>query len=225
MKKVAIFFRNKKSPNIFREVILDSLASEFDKCTICSAFFQHPYKNKKNKTIGKFSTSQEILSSLNKCNCHKKEISIYGLYASNNWPTQYMLTCQSLNNRLSCCCTFKFFKFKNKKSHAKIFVAKTLKNKKYEPTLAIIGSSNLSAGAFSSQNTNWNQECDVIFWDENCSKANGIMKKYLELIQEEQSTLFITNYDEEENKYPLSQKLSLLEKQIIESSEEYNLFN
>lgn len=221
MKKVAIFFRNKKFPNIFREVILNSLESEFDKYTICSAFFQHPYKSKKNKIIGKFSTSQEILSSLSKGKCYKKEISIYGLYESNNWPKQYMLTCQNLKNKFHCCCKFNFFKFKNKKSHAKIFVAKILKDQTYYPTLAIIGSSNLSAGAFSDQNINWNQECDVIFWDETCSKANDIMKKYRDLAQEKGSTFFITNYDEDENKLSLAKKLELLEEQIIESSEQY----
>ena len=69
---------------------------------------------------------------------------------------------------------FIFFKFKNKKSHAKIFIANDSND---NPKLAIIGSSNLSAGAFSNTTTRWNQECDVIFWDETEECAQAVMKK------------------------------------------------
>lgn len=221
MKKIAIFFRGKKTPNIFRRVILKAFEEAFDKYTVCSAFFQHPYINKNNKTIGKFSTSNEILLALFKGRCYKKDINIYGLYESNNWLLQYNLTCNNLHNKLACCCNFKFFKFKNRKSHTKLFIAKDIKN---IPRLAVIGSSNLSAGAFSDIGLSWNQECDVIFWDENYDISRRVMEYILDSkMFQENSLLFIADYNSKENNFSLENKLKLLEDQVLSSAEEYNI--
>lgn len=254
MKKVAIFFRNKNIPNVFRDIILKSLSSDFSKYIVCSAFFQHPYDSK-GRSIGKFTTSHELLDALyagcyqclicNRCprcprwvrwarrysttgwyihingihtRCRKrvikKNINIYGLYDSGNWSRQYDLTCQYLFTQgCSSCMRFSFFKFKNKKSHAKIFIAKDSND---NPKLAIIGSSNLSAGAFSNTTTRWNQECDVIFWDETDECAQDVMKTVLEYLgEEDRKMLFITNYNKEENNLSLEKKLMNLEQQII----------
>lgn len=257
MKKVAIFFRNKNIPNVFRDIILKSLSSDFSKYIVCSAFFQHPYRDK-GRRIGKFTTSYELLDALyagcNQCtgclrylrcyrwarwarwasqysttgwNIHingihtrcrrciiKKNINIYGLYEAHFWPLQYHLTCKKLFT-YGCpfCMKFSFFKFKKKKSHAKIFIAKDCDDK---PKLAIIGSSNLSAGAFSNTTPRWNQECDVIFWDETDECAQGVMNTVLEYLgEEDRKMLFVTNYNEEDNNSSLEKKLMNLEQQII----------
>lgn len=257
MKKVAIFFRNKNIPNVFRDVILKSLSSDFSKYIICSAFFQHPYRDIKGRNIGKFTTSYELLDALyagcyqcigclrwarlarryfttgwkihingihTRCRrCVMKNINIYGLYESNNWPLQYSLTCQKLSI-YGCpfCMKFSFFKFKNKKSHAKIFIAKDSYDK---PKLAIIGSSNLSAGAFSNTTSRWNQECDVIFWDETDESAQDVMNTVLEYLGEEnRKTLFVADYNEEENESSLEKKLINLEQQII-NKESVNIYD
>lgn len=215
MKKVAIFFRNKNIPNVFRDVILKSLSSDFSKYIICSAFFQHEYTDRKGSPRGTFNTSKELLKALYAGRCYiKKDINIYGLYESGYWPRQYDSTCQDLfTEGCSSCMRFSFFKFKNKKSHAKIFIAKDSND---NPKLAIIGSSNLSAGAFSNTTPRWNQECDVIFWDETDECAQDVMNTVLEYLgEEDRKMLFVTNYNEEENNSSLEKKLMNLEQQII----------
>lgn len=215
MKKVAIFFRNKSIPNVFRNVILKSLSSDFSKYIICSAFFQHKYTDRGGRSRGEFNTSEELLKALYAGRCYiKKDINIYGLYESGRWPRQYDSTCQHLfTEGCSSCMRFSFFKFKNKKSHAKIFIAKDSND---NPKLAIIGSSNLSAGAFSNTTPRWNQECDVIFWDETDECAQDVMNTVLEYLgEEDRKMLFVTNYNEEENNSSLEKKLMNLEQQII----------
>lgn len=90
-------------------------------------------------------------------------------------------------------------------------------------SLAIIGSSNLSAGAFDNRSKNWNQECDVIFWDENDSTAKILMKKLLEKEKGHSDKFFIANYDEESdfNTEPINVKLKNIELMIRKSSDLY----
>lgn len=224
MYKIAIFFRKTAKPNIFREIILNSLSSDFDEYCICSAFFQEPYKYSSGRASGKFSTSQDMLNSLSLKN--NKHIKIYGLYSSNPfssnkpWEKQFRLFCQNLNSlslkasNLKC----SFYKFKNK-SHAKIFFAK----EKDKIQLAIIGSSNVSAGAFADRTSKqrWNHECDVIFWNENNIPTNSIVSSILDsLNDEDKNAIFVANYDEEHfiNKINVKDKLSSLEHDILNSS-------
>ena len=70
--------------------------------------------------------------------------------------------------------------------------------------------------AFSNTTTRWNQECDVIFWDETDECAQDVMKTVLEYLgEEDRKMLFITNYNKEENNLSLEKKLMNLEQQII----------
>lgn len=239
MYKVAIFFRKTAKPNIFRELILKALSENYSEYLICSAFFQEPYQYKNNKWSGNFSTSKDMLSKLT-CNCDK-EISIYGLYSSNpfssnsTWDKQFRIFCKKLvcyqhrinfynyrnpnNNYIS----FNFYKFKNR-SHSKIFIAK--KNKKID--LAIIGSSNVSAGAFADRNPKeiWNHESDVIFWNTR-SISNSIIEKIFEDYHSKlRDSCFVMTYDESHylnNKVSILDKLNSIENEISQHVTQINI--
>lgn len=215
--KIIIFFRKDENPNVFRELILEALNADFGKYIICSAFFQEP-----QDIGGSFSTSKALLNELSNNN-QNKEIDIFGIYNHyGKWKRSYDTFCMNMKNNLSHTHSINFYKFKNK-SHAKVMIVK--ENKSSEYCLAIIGSSNLSAGAFNIPNKNWNQECDVIFYNARCPKATLIINKILENRDNSSDLFFITNYDEEHrlNKISISEKLQLLEESIRANSSKYSI--
>lgn len=228
MYKVAIFFRKTAKPNIFRELILNALSENYSEYLICSAFFQEPYQYKNNKMSGKFSTSKDMLSNLTS-NCNKN-INIYGLYSSNpfssnsTWDKQFRIFCQKLNHHKHSNSNFNcnFYKFKNR-SHAKIFLAKNNSN----IDLAIIGSSNVSAGAFDdrTQNQIWNHESDVIFWNKQ-SISNSIIEQVFNSYHSEiEDSCFVMTYDESPylNKVSILDKLNSIENEISQHVTQINI--
>ncbi|HHE9062594.1 TPA: NgoFVII family restriction endonuclease, partial [Haemophilus influenzae] len=91
-------------------------------------------------------------------------------------------------------CSTNFYKFKPN-SHAKIFIAR----KKGLPLISIIGSSNLSAGAFADRTSKdkWNQECDIVIWDDSDPSSKGIIQDILENVPEQlKSFIYIANYEQ-----------------------------
>lgn len=183
MYKFAIFLRKDAQPNFFRKIILSTLNnSSFDKYVLCSAFFQE----------NKFSTSSEIISAVN--STRTVNIDIYGLYRG-TWNKQFNQFCSNLKNYYqNSSCSTNFYKFKPN-SHAKIFIAR----KQGLPLISIIGSSNLSAGAFADRTSKerWNQECDVVIWDDSDSSSKKIIENMLENIPGElKSFIYISNYDQ-----------------------------
>lgn len=212
MYKVAIFFRKTAKPNIFRELILKALSENYSEYLICSAFFQEPYQYSNNRMSGQFSTSQDMINNLT-INVDKS-INIYGLYSSHQygsnstWDKQFIIFCQNLNHHKRSNSNFNcnFYKFKNR-SHAKIFLAKNNSN----IDLAIIGSSNVSAGAFADrcQNQIWNHESDVIFWN-TCSISNSIIEQIFDSYHGEiEDSCFVMTYDES---HYLNKASSILDK-------------
>lgn len=218
--KIAIVFRKNALPNLFREIILSSLQHDFDDYLICHAFFQEPYVSNKRQIKGGFSTSNDVINAL-QTSTYSKNISIYGLYSANTWAKQFDIFCSNLKKSGLQNKTFSFSKFNNK-SHAKVFFAK----EENKITLAIIGSSNLSAGAFSlnNQKNKWNHECDVIFWDSSPnSLSSQVINKILieDLPQDIYSSIFILDYDEDHflnTKMGITDKLIHLENLIINNS-------
>ena len=156
--------------------------SYFDKYVLCSAFFQE----------NKFSTSLEIISALN--STRTVNIDIYGLYRG-TWNKQFNQFCGNLKNyHQNSRCSTNFYKFKPN-SHAKIFIAK----KQGLPLISIIGSSNLSAGAFADRTSKdkWNQECDIVIWDDSDPSSKGIIQDILENVPEQlKSFIYIANYEQ-----------------------------
>ena len=183
MYKFAIFLRKDAQPNFFRNIILSTLNnSYFDKYVLCSAFFQE----------NKFSTSSEIISALN--STRTVNIDIYGLYRG-TWNKQFNQFCSNMKNYYqNSSCSTNFYKFKPN-SHAKIFIAR----KKGLPLISIIGSSNLSAGAFADRTSKdkWNQECDIVIWDDSDPSSKGIIQDILENVPEQlKSFIYIANYEQ-----------------------------
>ncbi|HHV6770345.1 TPA: phospholipase D-like domain-containing protein, partial [Haemophilus influenzae] len=166
MYKFAIFLRKDAQPNFFRNIILSTLNNNyFDKYVLCSAFFQE----------NKFSTSSEVISAVN--STRTVNIDIYGLYRG-TWNKQFNQFCSNMKNYYqNSSCSTNFYKFKPN-SHAKIFIAR----KKGLPLISIIGSSNLSAGAFADRTSKdkWNQECDIVIWDDSDPSSKGIIQDILE---------------------------------------------
>lgn len=183
MYKFAIFLRKDAQPNFFRNIILSTLNNNyFDKYVLCSAFFQE----------NKFSTSSEVISAVN--STRTVNIDIYGLYRG-TWNKQFNQFCSNMKNYYqNSSCSTNFYKFKPN-SHAKIFIAR----KKGLPLISIIGSSNLSAGAFADRTSKdkWNQECDIVIWDDSDPSSKGIIQDILENVPEQlKSFIYIANYDQ-----------------------------
>ena len=209
MYKIAIFFRKTATPNLFRDLIIKSLASDFDSYVACSAFFQETPNTKQP-----FSTSSELIGALSQRKPTKTaHIDAYGIYGG-KWTSQFRQSCQLLDNyakKINPNISFNFFKFKNK-SHAKIFIAK----ENNINSLAIIGSSNLSAGAFANrlQKNSWNHESDVIFWNTKSNTANTLMGILLDKHSDQiKDSTFVTNYDDSffSNDISVNDKLTNLE--------------
>lgn len=183
MYKFAIFLRKDAQPNFFRNIILSTLNNNyFDKYVLCSAFFQE----------NKFSTSSEVISAVN--STRTVNIDIYGLYRG-TWNKQFNQFCSNMKNYYqNSSCSTNFYKFKPN-SHAKIFIAR----KKGLPLISIIGSSNLSAGAFADRTSKdkWNQECDILIWDDSDPSSKGIIQDILENVPEQlKSFIYIANYEQ-----------------------------
>lgn len=183
MYKFAIFLRKDAQPNFFRNIILSTLNNNyFDKYVLCSAFFQE----------NKFSTSSEVISAVN--STRTVNIDIYGLYRG-TWNKQFNQFCSNMKNYYqNSSCSTNFYKFKPN-SHAKIFIAR----KKGLPLISIIGSSNLSAGAFADRTSKdkWNQECDIVIWDDSDPSSKGIIQDILENVPEQlKSFIYIANYEQ-----------------------------
>lgn len=212
MYKIIIFFRKTARPNIFRKLIKSSLRCDFEKYLICSAFFQEP-----EFIRGYFSTSEEVADSLAySSRKNTKEVDVFGAYnIYGKWWSSYSLFCHKLLSYRIKGVKFRFYRFKNP-SHAKIFMVKD--NNSID--LAIVGSSNLSAGAFDDRQKGWNQECDVIFWNTNNTKANLLIKELLENMDEYAESFFVTKYDEKDslNQLSASYKLNKLEEMVRDNS-------
>ena len=183
MYKFAIFLRKDAQPNFFRNIILSTLNNNyFDKYVLCSAFFQE----------NKFSTSSEVISAVN--STRTVNIDIYGLYRG-TWNKQFNQFCSNMKNYYqNSSCSTNFYKFKPN-SHAKIFISR----KNGLPLISIIGSSNLSAGAFADRTSKdkWNQECDIVIWDDSDPSSKGIIQDILENVPEQlKSFIYIANYEQ-----------------------------
>ena len=93
--------------------------------------------------------------------------------------------------------------------------------------MAIIGSSNVSAGAFDdrTQNQIWNHESDVFFWNEQ-SISNFIIESIFYNYHEElKDSCFIMKYDESHflNKASILDKLKNIENEISQHVTQINI--
>ncbi|MBS1051125.1 phospholipase D-like domain-containing protein [Gluconobacter japonicus] len=159
---LAIILRTSGTTNIFRDFIVNILASKnIDTALLCSGFFQESFRGSayhaslENRLAAKCATSGVNLTTV-------------GIH-NHTWLRSYR---EFRNNMLSAGVKINCFRKINLRWHAKIFIAKT----DGIPCAGIIGSSNITRNAFS-VGKNFNNECDVFLWSEN-SPLSSIIEDF-----------------------------------------------
>lgn len=191
-----IILRKKHNFNLFRNIILNSLASSVgDEALLCSGFFQElrgspPYQ-----------ASKDLGNSLSKS---KVILTTVGIH-NKGWLKEYQIFVKNLKkiigNRVlpMHCSDFRW--------HAKIFILSI----KDENILGIIGSSNITRPAFDITQP-YNKECDIILWNNAISKLNEIIEQSMKEYEPEE--LIQSFYDEEINKLSINDRLKKLKDEI-----------
>jgi HKD family nuclease len=193
-----IIKRSRAAPNLFRDILVDSIDTGIgDEVILCSGFFQE----NRNSTY-RASREKDLARVLRK---HKIKTTVIGVY-NNAWRGSFNNFITSL--RRSRVNVIPIDKTK-KRWHAKVFILK----KDGNGIFGIIGSSNLTRPAFHID-IPFNVECDVILWvdsyvaltkqiDENLKKSN--INDY-----------FKVKYVDEENQgLTIKDRLNRLEKEIL----------
>ncbi|MCB9196593.1 MAG: hypothetical protein H6598_10245 [Flavobacteriales bacterium] len=190
--RLIILLRKDSNINLFRDILIDSIASaEGDECYLGSGFFQE-LKITKKKT-GIYKASMETSNSGNRlcCSLAKNNVKITTIGVHNSyWVHPYAQFCSSLYHHGISLTSYLF----RNSWHAKTFVLL----KEGTPILGIIGSSNITRPAFSSGGK-FNYEADVVMWDSSNSKLNGLMNTVIET-NENPFGLIVTDYDPDKNK-------------------------
>lgn len=190
--RLIILLRKDSNVNLFRDILIDSIASgEGDECYLGSGFFQELKKTKNG--VDNYRASKEKSSSQNRLCCslakHNFKITTIGVHNS-TWKKPYAEFCNALHAHGIRLTSY----FLSKSWHAKTFIL--LKDRR--PILGIIGSSNMTRPAFSSGGT-FNYEADVVMWDDSIRGLDGIMSSVIEG-NENPFGLIVTDYDPDKNK-------------------------
>jgi HKD family nuclease len=196
---ILIILRNSSSLNLFRDIMVESIASkEGNECIICSGFIQ--------EGLGNYFASQE--KQLAKKLSSISLVKIVGVYNNPKWKNECIAFLKSLSK---VGVKYKHYQTKKHNWHAKIFIL--LKNG--SPILGIIGSSNLTSKAFSVQK-NFNYECDVILWEDS-SKMQAIIKKIVKQVNDP-NQIINAKYELKLNSdLSVQQRLKNLEKLVLEN--------
>lgn len=202
MRRVAIILRNTGSVNRFRRTILGALRlTVVDEALVCSGFFQDDRKYSAGSDFDVMSHR----SGAPLC------LTTLGLY-SYSWKAQYATffsQLQAANPHPSFTALQK--RVPSMGWHAKVFIAKQAGR----PLVGVIGSSNITRKAFA-ELSDFNYECDVLFWEESISVVDIAMSAALG-DSGDISGVIVTNYDDNHpaNRVPLADRLLALEAQIL----------
>jgi len=159
-----IILRTKKNENLFRDIMINSIDSMNDKTAyLCSGFFQEFFKGSTYQ-VSTESNFDNILRN------SKTKLITLGIY-NNSWKPSYLYFIRNLERKGV---NIEPYIVRGFKWHAKIFILE--KNRKN--ILGIIGSSNLTRKAFSSDYP-FNYECDVVLWDDSIKQLNSIILENL----------------------------------------------
>lgn len=202
MNRIAIFLRKGMYPNHFRETILRTLHSScVDEALLCSGFFQ-------NNDAYAAGPEFKLIPFRD---CSPLRLTVLGLY-SNMWKGQFNDFYRDLAVTNPCVCiSLQKRRLKGAHWHAKVFIAKA----NGQPVVGLIGSSNITSRAFGVL-PRFNQECDVLFWDEGNSQINTAVEEAIGDIGDG-SGVIVANYDDSfrTNGTPLRMRLLSLEDEII----------
>lgn len=154
---IAIILRNQLPINRFRDLLIGSIKTGAgDNALLCSGFFQENFRGSTYQASLENDFGREVATS-------KIKLNTVGIH-NGTWKQSYRDfrdNMQSLGADINC-----YYK-NGLRWHAKVFI---LSNGD-DPVFGIIGSSNITRTAFSSIN-NFNYECDVIIWPDDCKKID-----------------------------------------------------
>jgi hypothetical protein len=157
MNRIAIILRKNRNSNLFRQLILFSFScSKINEVLLCSGFFQERVN---------FSASGQILSQLQQNFPQHKNIIVVGPY-NRFWKPQHDVFINQIMQIPQFIIQERTII--GSQWHAKVFIGMQSTN----PRIAIIGSSNYTSRAFGI-NLPFNNECDVVMWDEKDTEFNN----------------------------------------------------
>ncbi len=191
---IAILFRKREAPNLFREFILNSIALQVgDNALMCSGFFQEARGN--NYRASSEGGLASILSNT------KTKLTTIGIH-NNSWTPSYRDFIASLN---SAGVNVDAFISSRLKWHAKIFLLRKGKI----PKIGIIGSSNITRPAFGITDP-FNYEADVVLWSGAKKRFQTLLKKSFPE-SDDWHQLIVAPYSPDSNGgLTIEQRLSLL---------------
>ncbi|MFH0874774.1 MAG: restriction endonuclease PLD domain-containing protein [archaeon] len=197
--KILFILRKQASPNIFRQIILQSITSFKDvNITICSGFFSEGNKFKLSQQ-GNFA---------NNIKANNIKLTTIGVY-NKIWMYKYLNFVSVMKSIVG---TVNYTAFTSKqKWHAKIYFLK--KNSEY--IITIIGSSNMTSWAFGT-NSPYSIECDVVLWNPLNTDANSIILSQISNLN--MTDYIIANQDAELDKLSIIEKLRKLEDEVLDKN-------
>lgn len=158
---IAILFRRRETPNLFREFILNSLSLRIgDNALMCSGFFQEA-----RGSSYRASSDGDLATILANTSTSLTTVGIH----NNSWTPSYRDFIASLNRAGVNVAGYISSRLK---WHAKIFILQ----KGNKPKLGIIGSSNITRPAFGITMP-FNYEADVVLWSGAKRTFHSLLKK------------------------------------------------
>jgi phosphatidylserine/phosphatidylglycerophosphate/cardiolipin synthase-like enzyme len=200
---LALIFRNKASPNLFRNAVLTAIGIPGAvEILICSGYFQNHFKG------SHFCASQEG-NLANKLKASGAKVITVGVHNA-SWKAAF----DAFNADLSAngvAVTPRLVKSCH--WHAKVFVVSTNRG----PVFAAIGSSNFTRNAFSTTPP-FNYEADVLLWVPQARGASVVINEITRQI--EPMDIIRAPYSARRNEgLTIRNRLVILRQQILDSSE------
>jgi hypothetical protein len=219
---VAIVLRTAKTQSLFRDAIINTIASGAGNyALICSGFFQENFKGSLYQASQEPGLNTALIG-------NAVQLDTLGIHNS-TWNPSYRNFCKNLALAGVLIVPYLMTGFH---WHAKVFLLKNFQSHVF----GIVGSSNLTANAFGVSNipalptdspnppANFNFECDTYFWDDANIPISAAMTSLLQQ-DEIREQVILTQYSEQENLgRSIETRLSEIEQQIWSSGEIRVLF-
>ena len=185
---LAIFLRKRLTPNHFRDLLIGSINTGLgDNALLCSGFFQENQESWGRRGHYQVSTEGNFSQILINNKINLTTVGIYNDY----WLDSY----RNFRNNLQAAGVTVTAKVATQFHwHAKIFVLK----KGATPIFGIVGSSNMTRRAFG-QERDFNNEADVIMWDDKHKEFSDLMNSTRELLNQFQNEIIIADYAPDKN--------------------------
>ncbi|XOZ33951.1 phospholipase D family protein [Halomonadaceae bacterium KBTZ08] len=154
---LAIILRNQLPVNRFRDLLIGSIKTGAgDNALLCSGFFQENFKGSAYQASLEANFATEVARS-------KIELNTVGIH-NGSWKQSYRNFRDNMRSKGS---KIKCYYKNGLRWHAKVFIL----SEGNEPRFGIIGSSNITRTAFGSV-SNFNYECDVMLWPDDCKSID-----------------------------------------------------